>query len=66
MSSSYKVHLLDFFPGHLDPGEDALTAACRETEEEAGLPKDTYDILQGSNFPLVLEVCTQSCGDVLV
>lgn len=60
------LSLLDFFSGHLDPGEDALTAACRETEEEAGLPKDTYDILQGSIFPLVLEVCTQSCGDIIV
>lgn len=42
--------------GHLDEGEDAITAAQRETEEEAGLSSDSYEILQGSEFPLILEV----------
>ncbi|CAL8138090.1 unnamed protein product [Orchesella dallaii] len=41
--------------GHLDEGEDALTAAVRETEEEAGLPPSSYEILQGNTFPLTLE-----------
>ena len=26
--------------GHIDPGEDALTAAKREIEEESGIPQD--------------------------
>ena len=30
--------------GHLDPGEDFMTAALRETEEEAGLKENQLEI----------------------
>ena len=39
--------------GHLDPGENYMDAAIRETEEEAGLLKEHYDIYP--NFMVHLE-----------
>lgn len=33
--------------GHVDPGEDLLTTAKRETEEEAGLGPLNYTVLEG-------------------
>lgn len=41
------------FLGHLDPGEDEMTAAIRETEEEAGLKQADLRILESS--PLTIE-----------
>lgn len=43
------------FIGHVDPGEDKMQTALRETEEESGLGKDQYDI--DTNYPpFVLKV----------
>lgn len=34
--------------GHVDPGEDDMETALRETEEEAGLnPKEHYELDEG-------------------
>jgi len=55
LQASNGVHHWTPPKGHLDPGEDWMTAARRETEEEAGLPPNSYDILQGDTFPFVLE-----------
>ncbi|ODN04999.1 Bis(5'-nucleosyl)-tetraphosphatase [asymmetrical] [Orchesella cincta] len=55
LQTSYGEHHWTPPKGHLDPGEDALTAAKRETEEEAGLPPSSYEIQQGDEFPLTLE-----------
>merc|ERR1712126_181142 len=41
--------------GHLDPGEDFMTAAIRETEEEAGLKKYQLDIHQDAKEELRYE-----------
>ena len=32
--------------GHLDPGEDDMTAAMRETKEEAGLGNDQLEVFK--------------------
>lgn len=39
--------------GHLDPGEDELTAALRETKEEAGIDKDKLEVHK--DFDIVLQ-----------
>ena len=41
-----------YFPGHVDPGESEHETALRETEEEAGLSKNQFTILE--NFQKVL------------
>ena len=38
--------------GHVDPGEDEITAAKRETEEEAGISPRDYDIIEGFKHTL--------------
>ena len=40
--------------GHVDPGENELQAAFRETEEEAGLHKKDICVIEG--FESVLKV----------
>jgi 8-oxo-dGTP pyrophosphatase MutT (NUDIX family) len=36
---------MSFPGGRLEPGEDFVTAAVRETEEEVGVPRDAVDVL---------------------
>jgi 8-oxo-dGTP pyrophosphatase MutT (NUDIX family) len=40
--------------GHVDPGEDVLQTAARETEEESGLSSNHYDVIK--EFHIILEV----------
>lgn len=46
--------LIVFLEGHVDPGENDLQAAFRETEEEAGLKEQDLAVIQG--FESVLKV----------
>lgn len=51
------MQLLIIFPdsvGHVDPGENDLQAAFRETEEEAGLKEEDLAVVEG--FESVLKV----------
>ncbi|MBN3272480.1 AP4A tetraphosphatase, partial [Polyodon spathula] len=38
---------VSLYPGHVDPGEDDLQTALRETQEEAGLGVEHFRILEG-------------------
>lgn len=42
--------------GHVDPGEDDLTTALRETQEEAGLAADQLRVMDGFLHKLHYEV----------
>ena len=42
LQTSYGEHHWTPPKGHVDPGEDDITAALRETHEEAGLEKNQY------------------------
>lgn len=42
--------------GHVDPGEDDLTTALRETEEEAGLTAEKLRVMDGFLHELRYEV----------
>lgn len=44
------------WPGHVDPGEDDLTTALRETEEEAGLTAEKLRVMDGFLHELRYEV----------
>ena len=46
MQTSYGQHHWTPPKGHLDPGEDDMTAALRETKEEAGLDKEQLTVFQ--------------------
>ena len=41
----FTLLLGSLFSGHVDPGESEFETALRETEEEAGLPKEQLNIL---------------------
>lgn len=43
-------------PGHVDPGEDDLTTALRETKEEAGLGAEHLKVIDGFVQELRYEV----------
>jgi len=45
---------VDFLAGHVDPGEDVMQTAIRETEEEAGLSSSHYEVLK--DFEIFAEV----------
>ena len=43
------------FQGHLDPGEDDITAAYRETKEEAGVGEDQIKVYMDFSYQLNYE-----------
>ena len=45
-----------WFLGHVDPGEDFLTAALRETEEEANIAASELDVHKDFEEDLFYEV----------
>ncbi|XP_053557010.1 bis(5'-nucleosyl)-tetraphosphatase [asymmetrical] isoform X2 [Bombina bombina] len=47
LQTSYGIHHWTPPKGHVDPGEDDLTTALRETEEEAGLHANQFRIVDG-------------------
>ncbi|KAM4808955.1 bis(5'-nucleosyl)-tetraphosphatase [asymmetrical] [Rhinophrynus dorsalis] len=47
LQTSYGIHHWTPPKGHVDPGEDDLTTALRETEEEAGLHPNQFHIVEG-------------------
>ncbi|XP_068107792.1 bis(5'-nucleosyl)-tetraphosphatase [asymmetrical] isoform X2 [Hyperolius riggenbachi] len=47
MQTSYGTHHWTPPKGHVDPGEDDMTTALRETEEEAGLQSNQFRVLDG-------------------
>lgn len=54
--SLYFIQLVKYFSGHVDPGESELQTAIRETEEEAGLSEQAYNILSEFKYTLNYEV----------
>ena len=44
LQTSYGIHHWTPPKGHVDPGEDLFLTAVRETEEEAGLSREHYDL----------------------
>ncbi|KAG8537333.1 hypothetical protein GDO81_024700 [Engystomops pustulosus] len=47
LQTSYGIHHWTPPKGHVDPGEDDMTTALRETEEEAGLQHNHFRIVDG-------------------
>ncbi|XP_015683820.1 bis(5'-nucleosyl)-tetraphosphatase [asymmetrical] [Protobothrops mucrosquamatus] len=47
LQTSYGTHHWTPPKGHVDPGEDDLRTALRETQEEAGLASTQFSILEG-------------------
>ncbi|KAM3937536.1 bis(5'-nucleosyl)-tetraphosphatase [asymmetrical] isoform 2-T2 [Leptodactylus fuscus] len=47
LQTSYGIHHWTPPKGHVDPGEDDMTTALRETEEEAGLQPSQFHIVNG-------------------
>ncbi|XP_018424551.1 PREDICTED: bis(5'-nucleosyl)-tetraphosphatase [asymmetrical] isoform X2 [Nanorana parkeri] len=47
LQTSYGIHHWTPPKGHVDPGEDDMTTALRETEEEAGLRPGQFNIVDG-------------------
>ncbi|MGH0176585.1 UNVERIFIED_CONTAM: hypothetical protein FKN15_005971 [Acipenser sinensis] len=47
LQTSYGKHHWTPPKGHVDPGEDDLQTALRETQEEAGLGEEHFRILEG-------------------
>lgn len=43
-------------PGHVDPGEDDITTAVRETQEEAGISASQVEIHEGFRYVMQYEV----------
>merc|ERR1712243_410538 len=56
MQTSYGEHHWTPPKGHVDPGEDDMTTALRETQEEAGLANDHFSIVDGFKKELRYEV----------
>ncbi len=49
--------LYNFVGGKIEPGEDGLTAAYRELQEETGIPRDAIDLIHLMSFTYPLEDC---------
>ncbi|KAJ7335142.1 hypothetical protein JRQ81_013083 [Phrynocephalus forsythii] len=47
LQTSYGTHHWTPPKGHVDPGEDDLQTALRETQEEAGLDSSQFTVLEG-------------------
>ncbi|KAK7877826.1 hypothetical protein WMY93_031534 [Mugilogobius chulae] len=56
LQTSYGEHHWTPPKGHVDPGEDDLTTALRETREEAGLTQDQLRVVDGFLQTLRYEV----------
>ncbi|XP_013872502.1 bis(5'-nucleosyl)-tetraphosphatase [asymmetrical] [Austrofundulus limnaeus] len=56
LQTSYGDHHWTPPKGHVDPGEDDLTTALRETKEEAGLGEEHLQVLTGFVKKLQYEV----------
>ncbi|XP_040277119.1 bis(5'-nucleosyl)-tetraphosphatase [asymmetrical] [Bufo bufo] len=56
LQTSYGIHHWTPPKGHVDPGEDDMTTALRETEEEAGLQPGQFHIMDGFRKELNYEV----------
>ncbi|XP_049590455.1 bis(5'-nucleosyl)-tetraphosphatase [asymmetrical] isoform X1 [Syngnathus scovelli] len=56
LQTSYGQHHWTPPKGHVDPGEDDLTTALRETKEEAGLGAEDLQIMEGFLKELHYEV----------
>ncbi|VDI32855.1 bis(5'-nucleosyl)-tetraphosphatase [asymmetrical]-like [Mytilus edulis] len=56
LQTSYGQHHWTPPKGHVDPGESELQTAIRETEEEAGLSEQAYNILSEFKYTLNYEV----------
>ncbi|XP_039615169.1 bis(5'-nucleosyl)-tetraphosphatase [asymmetrical] [Polypterus senegalus] len=59
LQTSYGRHHWTPPKGHVDPGEDDLQTALRETEEEAGLKSMDFQIIDGFKKELQYEVRSQ-------
>ncbi|KAI1904650.1 hypothetical protein AGOR_G00007870 [Albula goreensis] len=64
LQTSYGEHHWTPPKGHVDPGEDDMTTALRETQEEAGLGEAQLQIVEGFLSELKYEVRGRS-KDVL-
>ncbi|XP_021466209.1 bis(5'-nucleosyl)-tetraphosphatase [asymmetrical] isoform X3 [Oncorhynchus mykiss] len=56
LQTSYGKHHWTPPKGHVDPGEDDLTTALRETQEEAGLREEHLQVVDGFLQELCYEV----------
>ncbi|XP_075042660.1 bis(5'-nucleosyl)-tetraphosphatase [asymmetrical] [Mixophyes fleayi] len=56
LQTSYGIHHWTPPKGHVDPGEDDMTTALRETEEEAGLHSSQFRIVDGFRKELNYDV----------
>ncbi|XP_030586192.1 bis(5'-nucleosyl)-tetraphosphatase [asymmetrical] [Archocentrus centrarchus] len=56
LQTSYGEHHWTPPKGHVDPGEDDLTTALRETKEEAGLGPEHLQVIEGFVHALHYEV----------
>ncbi|XP_029437123.1 bis(5'-nucleosyl)-tetraphosphatase [asymmetrical] [Rhinatrema bivittatum] len=56
LQTSYGIHHWTPPKGHVDPGEDDLTTALRETEEEAGLNASQINLIEEFRKEIVYTV----------
>ncbi|KAJ1211185.1 hypothetical protein NDU88_006546 [Pleurodeles waltl] len=56
LQTSYGTHHWTPPKGHVDPGEDDLTTALRETKEEAGLDSSQFKLFESFKMELKYEV----------
>uniref|UniRef100_A0A6F9DNL5 Bis(5'-nucleosyl)-tetraphosphatase [asymmetrical] n=1 Tax=Phallusia mammillata TaxID=59560 RepID=A0A6F9DNL5_9ASCI len=56
LQASYGEHHWSPPKGHVDPGEDDLTTALRETHEESGFDKESFTVLKDFKIQLNYQV----------